>query len=46
MPVLAPPPAAPVQSAFTDTSPRFNPFDQQAESAAPAFGEEAALPIG
>ncbi|KAK4886737.1 hypothetical protein RN001_003008 [Aquatica leii] len=29
MPVLAPPPSAPIHTAFTDTSPRFNPFDQQ-----------------
>ncbi|XP_060531277.1 LOW QUALITY PROTEIN: protein stoned-B-like [Cylas formicarius] len=28
MPVIAPPPVS-VQAAFTDTSPRFNPFDQQ-----------------
>ncbi|KAJ8970848.1 hypothetical protein NQ317_019122 [Molorchus minor] len=28
LPIIAPPPA-PVSAAFTDTSPRFNPFDQQ-----------------
>lgn len=28
LPTIAPPPA-PVTTAFTDTSPRFNPFDQQ-----------------
>ncbi|KAJ8934044.1 hypothetical protein NQ314_013619 [Rhamnusium bicolor] len=30
LPTIAPPPA-PVSAAFTDTSPRFNPFDQQNE---------------
>lgn len=31
MPVLAPPPKSPVQNIFNDSSPRFNPFDQQTE---------------
>ncbi|RZF33519.1 hypothetical protein LSTR_LSTR016050 [Laodelphax striatellus] len=36
-PVLAPPPRSPVQNAFQDSSPRFNPFDagQDASAAAP-----------
>lgn len=45
LPVLAPPPA-PIQNAFNDTSPRFNPFDQQAEYVANVPGIETALPFG
>lgn len=36
VPVLAPPPAAVGAAAFTDTSPRFNPFDRGAEDVAEA----------
>lgn len=45
LPVLAPPPA-PTQSAFNDTSPRFNPFDQQSEIGSTAIGTEIATPFG
>uniref|UniRef100_A0A1Y1MPJ5 MHD domain-containing protein n=1 Tax=Photinus pyralis TaxID=7054 RepID=A0A1Y1MPJ5_PHOPY len=43
MPVLAPPPSVPVYSAFTDSSPRFNPFDQQTQSVSPAIGEDMTI---
>ncbi|KAK5643378.1 hypothetical protein RI129_007223 [Pyrocoelia pectoralis] len=43
MPVLAPPPSVPVCSAFTDSSPRFNPFDQQAQAVVPVIGEDMAI---
>lgn len=46
MPILAPPPSVPVQSAFTDTSPRFNPFDLQAQSVTTVVEQEAVLPLG
>lgn len=36
VPVLAPPPAALGAAAFSDTSPRFNPFDRGAEDVAEA----------
>ncbi|XP_057329943.1 protein stoned-B-like [Microplitis mediator] len=39
VPVLAPPPKSPMNSAFTDTSPRFNPFDKSA-----GFAQEAVVP--
>lgn len=43
-PVLAPPPVQ-SQAAFTDTSPRFNPFDQQNDVSA-AAPQEPAIPFG
>ncbi|ERL89321.1 hypothetical protein D910_06693 [Dendroctonus ponderosae] len=43
-PVLAPPPA-PQQAAFTDTSPRFNPFDQQ-NDVTPVAPQEPTVPFG
>lgn len=45
MPVLAPPPSVPIQNAFTDTSPRFNPFDQQNE-VGQMTNQLGALPFG
>ncbi|KAF5294254.1 hypothetical protein FQR65_LT10840 [Abscondita terminalis] len=44
MPVLAPPPSAPIHTAFTDTSPRFNPFDQQTIST--SVVEDVGVTIG
>lgn len=46
VPVLAPPPVTPVQAAFTDSSPRFNPFDQVNEPVAAVVEHQSALPIG
>lgn len=46
MPVLAPPPKSPVQNSFTDTSPRFNPFDQQAEVMGAIPNQIGALSFG
>lgn len=46
VPVLAPPPVTPVQAAFTDSSPRFNPFDQASEPVAAVVDQQSALPIG
>ncbi|RZC41291.1 stoned-B-like [Asbolus verrucosus] len=46
LPTIAPPPA-PVQTAFNDTSPRFNPFDQQNDSSVTAIAQqEPAVPFG
>lgn len=45
LPVLAPPPA-PVQNAFNDNSPRFNPFDQQTEHVVNIPNLETATPFG
>ncbi|XP_034938748.1 protein stoned-B-like [Chelonus insularis] len=39
VPVLAPPPKSPQNSAFTDSSPRFNPFDKSG-----GFAQEAVIP--
>ncbi|XP_076060752.1 stoned B isoform X2 [Oratosquilla oratoria] len=36
VPVLAPPPVPAAVAAFSDTTPRFNPFDKSAETVAPA----------
>lgn len=36
----------PVQAAFTDSSPRFNPFDQSNEPVAAVVDQQSALPIG
>ncbi|XP_045111588.1 protein stoned-B-like isoform X2 [Portunus trituberculatus] len=44
VPVLAPPPAAVGAAAFTDTSPRFNPFDRGAEDVAEAAVDAKAVP--
>lgn len=44
VPVLAPPPAAVGAAAFTDTSPRFNPFDRGAEDVAEAAIDAKAHP--
>lgn len=44
MPIIAPPPA-PVQAAFNDNSPRFNPFDQHNDTAE-AIQPEAVIPYG
>lgn len=38
VPVLAPPPKSPQNSAYADSSPRFNPFDKS------GFGQEAVIP--
>nr|XP_033334691.1 protein stoned-B-like [Megalopta genalis] len=38
VPVLAPPPKSPQNSAYVDSSPRFNPFDKS------GFGQEAVIP--
>ncbi|XP_011306976.1 uncharacterized protein [Fopius arisanus] len=38
VPVLAPPPKSPINSAFNDSSPRFNPFDKS------GFAQEAVIP--
>lgn len=46
VPVLAPPPVTPVQAAFTDSSPRFNPFDLADEPVAAVVEHQSALPIG
>lgn len=43
VPILAPPPKSPAQ-AYTDTSPRFNPFDKSASYAEAAFGAEPEIP--
>lgn len=40
MPVLAPPPKSPVNSAYNDSSPRFNPFDKSGGGLA----QEATVP--
>ncbi|XP_046432398.1 protein stoned-B-like [Neodiprion fabricii] len=40
VPVIAPPPRSPQNSAYADSSPRFNPFDKSA-----GFAQEAALPL-
>lgn len=37
--MLAPPPKSPMTTAYTDTSPRFNPFDKSQ-----GFAQEAVLP--
>ncbi|KAH0554229.1 hypothetical protein KQX54_008647 [Cotesia glomerata] len=39
VPVLAPPPKSPINSAYNDSSPRFNPFDKSA-----GFAQEAVIP--
>ncbi|XP_031784782.1 protein stoned-B [Nasonia vitripennis] len=39
VPVLAPPPKSPMNTAYADTSPRFNPFDKSG-----GFAQEAVLP--
>jgi hypothetical protein len=39
VPVLAPPPRSPLSAAYTDGSPRFNPFDKSG-----GFAQEATLP--
>ncbi|KAG0728905.1 Protein stoned-B [Chionoecetes opilio] len=44
VPVLAPPPAVVGAAAFTDTSPRFNPFDRGAEDVAEAAIDATARP--
>lgn len=46
MPVLAPPPKSPDQSAFNDTSPRFNPFDARNQVAGAVPTQLGALPFG
>ncbi|XP_015118565.1 protein stoned-B [Diachasma alloeum] len=38
VPVLAPPPKSPINSAYNDSSPRFNPFDKS------GFAQEAVIP--
>ncbi|KAH0820054.1 hypothetical protein GEV33_002737 [Tenebrio molitor] len=46
LPTIAPPPA-PIHAAFNDTSPRFNPFDQQNElNEATVTQQESAIPFG
>ncbi|XP_023309936.1 protein stoned-B-like [Anoplophora glabripennis] len=44
LPTIAPPPA-PVSTAFTDTSPRFNPFDQQNDTSVTDAVEDQ-IPVG
>nr|XP_053643495.1 protein stoned-B-like isoform X1 [Cherax quadricarinatus] len=44
MPVLAPPPASAASTAFTDSTPRFNPFDRGADDVAEAVIDATARP--
>ncbi|KAK0163182.1 hypothetical protein PV327_006890 [Microctonus hyperodae] len=44
VPVLAPPPKSPQNSAFNDSSPRFNPFDKSTVSAAEAIIPSSEMP--
>lgn len=46
MPVLAPPPKSPIQSAIYDTGPRLNPFDHQNDIVSSAVDQHGGLPSG